>query len=244
LGREKKGRERKKRMLRYFEIPGLIDISCVRANTPYGEVEKVAKAARKFRFVCAFALPDATALLSEKLRGAETALGGVSGFPSGADTTEQKVFCAEYMMRLGCREIDMVINVGALLSGDDRKVRDDIRAVVEAVRPLPVKSILEVSHLDDEQITRACNLAVEAGVSFVKSGTGWAGPTTLHHVEVMKAAVGDRVKVKAAGGIRSLDTVEAFYEAGGRRFGIGIDSALKIMKEAYRREGVRFDEEL
>lgn len=229
--------------LSYFEIPKLIDISAVRANVTYDEVETLAYIAKRYSFVCAFTMPCFTDRLVSMLKGSSVLVGGAAGFPSGADCTEEKVSCAIREKQMGCDEIDMVINIGALLSGDDDRVRSDIRAVVEAVSPLPVKAILEVAYLSNDQITEACELAVEAGVTFVKSGTGWASaPTTLEHIKIMKQAVGTRARIKAAGGVRTLSCLEEMVDAGCSRFGISVSSALSILKEAYARDGIPFDE--
>ncbi|MFP3091146.1 deoxyribose-phosphate aldolase [Treponema sp. TIM-1] len=229
--------------LSHTEIVRLIDVSCVRTDVTYREVEQIAAAAIKYNFICAFAMPCYTEKLGELLKDSPVMLGGVAGFPSGADTVAQKVDCARYMKSVGCKEIDMVINVGALQSGDDVYVHNDIKKVVEAVYPIPVKSILECAYLSDEEIIRACNIAVEAGVSFVKSGTGWAAkPATVETIKIMKNAVGDKTSIKAAGGVRSLAVLEEMYAAGCRRFGIGLRSALGILKEAYQREGKPFEE--
>lgn len=228
--------------LSYLEIPKKIDISAVRTNVTLDEVKALANVAKKYGFVCAFTMPCLTEALLSQLKGSSVMVGGVAGFPSGADCTEEKVSCAIRQKLLGCDEIDMVINVCALLSGDETRVRDDIRAVVEAVYPVPVKSILEVAYLTDRQIERGCELAVEAGVTFVKSGTGWASaPTTLEHIQLMKKTVGACAKIKAAGGVRTLACLEEMVEAGCDRFGISVSSALQILKEAYAREGIPFD---
>jgi deoxyribose-phosphate aldolase len=229
--------------LSYLEIPKLIDISAVRANVTYDEVEALADTAKKYGFVCAFTMPCFTASLVSLLKGSSVSVGGATGFPTGADCTEEKVSCAVREKQMGCDEIDMVINIGALLSGDDDRVRSDIRSVVEAVSPLPVKAILEVAYLANLQIIRACELAVEAGVTFVKSGTGWASAaTTLEHIKLMKQTVGERAKIKAAGGVRTLACLEEMVEAGCIRFGISVSSAMSILKEAYARDNVPFDE--
>lgn len=228
-----------------LNLPRYIDISAVRTDCTHQEVMEVARIAKKYNFICAFAMPCFTKMLGEELKGSRVMLGGTAGFPSGADCTEEKVSCAKRMLGFGCNEIDMVINVGALKSGDYDYVRNDIRSVVEAVYPTPVKSILEIAYLTDDQITKACKLAVDAGVTFVKSGTGWAGkPTTVETVKIMKAAVGDRAKVKAAGGIRSLSVLEEMMDEGCVRFGIGIKSVLNILKEAYARDGLPFEESI
>lgn len=229
--------------LNHLEIPKFIDISAVRTNVTHDEVEYLAHISKKYGFVCAFVMPCFTENLITLLKGSGVSIGGTAGFPSGADFTEEKVSCAIREKEMGCDEIDMVINVGALLSGDYNTVRTDIKSVVDAVYPLPVKSILEVAYLTDEQVIKGCELAVEAGVTFVKSGTGWASaPTTIDHIRIMKRAVGDRAKVKAAGGVRTLACLEEMVEAGCSRFGISVASALSILKEAYERESIPFEE--
>jgi len=231
--------------LSYKDIPKFIDISAVRADVTYKEIEEMARIAKKFHFICAFTMPCFTYRLAKLLKGSDVLLGGTAGFPSGAVSTEEKVSCAIREKSIGCDEIDMVINVGALLSGDYELVRDDIKAVVDAVNPIPVKTILEIAYLTDEQIGKACELAMRSGVTYVKSGTGWASkPTTLKTIQIMRDAVGEQIKIKAAGGIRTLTELEEMAEAGCDRFGISLNSALKILKEAYDREGIIFDEEI
>jgi deoxyribose-phosphate aldolase len=229
--------------LSHTEIVKLIDVSCVRTDVTRAELERVAAAAINHRFIAAFTMPCYNEALGRLLKGSGVLLGGTAGFPSGADTIDQKRDCAQYMKSIGCDEIDMVINVGALKSGEDQYVYDDIKAVIGAVYPIPVKSILECAYLTDEEITRACKIAVDAGVAFIKSGTGWASkPTTVETVKIIKNAVGNRAQVKAAGGVRSLAILEEMYAVGCRRFGIGLNSALGILKEVYQREGEPFEE--
>ncbi len=222
-----------------LSVPRVIDISGVRADVTLQELDGIVAAAKRFKFVCAFAMPCFTRRLVQALAGTpEVMVGGVVGFPSGADSTFGKVATAKEMMSFGVDELDMVINVGALKSGEDALVRDDIRAVVEAAGGMPVKCILEVAHLSDDEIRRGSTLAAEAGVAYVKTGTGWAGkPTTVGHIRLIRETIGDAAKIKAAGGVRSLDTVLEMMEAGCDRFGIGLKSALGIVAEAYARVG-------
>lgn len=223
-----------------LSIPRVIDISGVRADVTLKELDGIVAAAKRFRFVCAFAMPCFTRHLVRALADTpDVMVGGVVGFPSGADTTFIKTATAKEMMSLGVDELDMVINVGALKSGLDAVVRDDIRAVVEAAGGMPVKCILEVGHLTDDEIRRGSALAVEAGVAYVKTGTGWVSgkPTTVEHIRLIRSIIGDAAKIKAAGGVRSLDTVLEMMEAGCDRFGIGLKSALAIVEEAYARAG-------
>ena len=216
-----------------YDIARMIDISAVKAESTLAEVHEIAEAARKYRFIAAFALPGFTAELVQLLKDEEDILvGGVSGFPSGADTTEIKVAAAKQMVSVGADEIDMVINIGAMKSGKYDLVRDDIKAVVETCG-VPVKSILEVAYLTDDEIRRASTLAVEAGVTYVKTGTGWAGkPTTVDTIKLIKSEIGDSALIKAAGGIRELSTLLDMVRAGCSRFGIGLNSAVKIIQEA------------
>lgn len=222
-----------------LQIPRMIDISGVRTDVSMEEVDQISQVAKQFRFICAFAMPCFTKMMVDKLRDEpDIMVGAVVGFPSGADTTFVKVADAKEMVSLGVDELDMVINVGALKSGRYELVRDDIRAVVEAANGLPVKSILEVAYLTDEEIRKGAELAVEAGVKYVKTGTGWAGqPTTVEHIRLIKSVVGDSALVKAAGGVRSLDTLLAMVDAGCSRFGIGLRSVINIMGEIYSRTG-------
>lgn len=227
-------------MISAREIPRVIDISAVRADVTHQELEDLAKIAQAYHFICVFTMPCFTEKMRQMITAPTVLVGGVAGFPSGADCTEEKVACAKRMVSLGCDEVDMVVNIGALKSGDYNKVEDDIRSVVKAVQPLPVKAILEVSLLTEAEIKIGAQLAVKAGVTFVKTGTGWAGPTTVEHIQWIRGAIGNGCSVKAAGGIRTLADLEEMVDAGCNRFGVSAKSALVILKEAYDREGVPF----
>jgi len=225
-------------------LPRLIDISAVRTDVTMEEVENIIRIAKQFRFVCVFAMPSYTPVLIEALKDEDDInVGGVVGFPSGADTTSVKVAQVKELIAMGCNEIDMVINVGALKSGDYDYVKDDIKAIVNIAGDIPVKSILEISYLSDDEIAKGSLLAVEAGVTYVKTGTGWGTkPTTSDTIKVIKEAIGDKALIKAAGGARTLDSVLGMMEEGCTRFGIGLTSAIKILGEAYEREGLPMPE--
>lgn len=218
-------------------IARLIDISCVKTSITMPQIDEMILAAKKNLFVCVFAMPFYTKYVIEQLKSEPSVhVGGVVGFPSGADTTAIKIMQAKELLRFGCNELDMVINVGALKSGDYQTVSNDIKAIVDTAQGNPVKSILETAYLTDSEIETACEIAVGAGVSFVKTGTGWADkPATVHTIEVIKKAVGNQVKIKAAGGICDLNTLIQMYDAGCERFGIGVSSAVKIVEEAKSR---------
>ncbi|MCT4599082.1 MAG: deoxyribose-phosphate aldolase [Vallitalea sp.] len=228
------------------EIPRLIDISAVRTDVTLDEVNEIVEIAKKYNFICTFVMPCFTGILINELKNDDNILvGGVVGFPSGADLTKTKVDTAISMIQAGCDEIDMVINVGALKSEEYDLVYDDIKSVVDVAGDIPVKAIIEIAYLTDDEIKIASKLAVKAGVTYVKTGTGWATkPSTVNTVKIIKEVVKDDALIKVAGGVRSLATLEEMYHAGARRFGISMSSALKILKEAYERENMVFDEEV
>ena len=211
-----------------------VDISGVRADVSLQELEKIVKASKHYQFICAFALPCFTPYMVEALKD-EPAIhvGATVGFPSGADTTAMKVASAKEQMAMGVDELDMVINIGAAKSGRFDLVENDIRAVVEAADgKYPVKSILEICYLTDDEIKQASEAAVRAGVTYVKTGTGWGNkPTTVDTIKLIKSTIGDSAMIKAAGGVRTLDTMLEMIDAGCDRFGIGLRSIMSIMKE-------------
>src|SRR3989304_4353741 len=144
----------------------------------------------------------------------------------------------EEMAAAGCDEIDVVINVGKLRSGELSEVEADLKAVVEAAHPLPVKVIIEIMVLTAQQIEQACGICLRVGAAFVKTGTGWAQRgTTVEDVRTVKAIVGDGARIKASGGIRNLDTLLELYQAGARRFGVNLNSGIAIVEECLARGG-------
>ena len=216
-----------------------IDISQVRTDVTYDEIDQMVDACVEYGFINADVMPVFTSRLRNRLimKGAyRTNLVGVSGFPSGANTTEMKVLETKEQIRMGCLEMDTVINVGALKSGDYDMVLEDLKAFVYACEGLPSKGILEICYLTDDEIKRGSELVLKSGCTFVKTGTGWGPrPTTVDTIKTIYSAVGDDIYIKAAGGVRDLDTILAMAEAGCSRWGIGTKSAIKIMEEAKAR---------
>lgn len=233
------------RTLSRFEIAQMIDVSAVQANSTKEEVKQVIQLADEFDCIAVFSLGEQTLDILEQIQPINARrisenrpkikVGGVVGFPDGGSLTNVKTFEAKTLDKLGCDEIDMVLNVGLALSGDWDRVKSDIAAVRQTIPNKPMKVILECGYLTDEQITKAAQTAMEAGTNWVKSGTGWTEKkTSVHTIELMKQAVGDRCQVKAAGGVRDLDTLLAMYQAGARRFGIGVRTARNILDAAER----------
>jgi deoxyribose-phosphate aldolase len=220
-------------LLTVNDVAKMIDLSCVRTISSKMDIEEMVTAARKYNFgqvsVMQCFIPYTKQLLKDEPQ--IHVVGNVS-FPSGSDTTSLKVFQAKEMMAAGCDEIDMVMNIGKLRSGEINEVEKDVRAVIETVSPLPVKVIIEIMYLTPTEVEQACGICLRAGATFVKTGTGWAERgTTVEDVRLVKSFVGDRIKIKASGGIRSLDTLVAMYKAGARRFGVNLKNGIKIVEE-------------
>jgi deoxyribose-phosphate aldolase len=214
-------------------LASMIDLTAVRADSDEAEVRALADTAKKYRPICVCTLPGHTPLLRDLLADElGVHIVGAVGFPSGGNTLATKVAEARELLGMGCSELDMVINVGLLRSGSYQRVLDDIQGVVDVAGHAPVKVILECHYLSHDQIRVGCELCIQAGASFVKTSTGWA-PTgaTLENVALIKSCVGDAIAIKAAGGIRDLDTVMEMYRLGARRFGIGLNSAIHIFEE-------------
>ncbi len=215
-----------------FEIAQMIDLSAVRANDDETSIRALVAAACKYHCYLVTILPSQTLLVKTLLQkevpdGPRIAIGGNVGFPSGGQTTRIKAAETRELVHLGCNEIDMVINIAWLLSGRDDYVLQDILAVVdiakETVPGTLVKVILECHYLNADQIRRGCDLCIEAGADFVKTGTGWT-PTgaTLENIALIKSHVGNAIGIKASGGIRNKETILEMYRLGATRFGIGM----------------------
>jgi deoxyribose-phosphate aldolase len=215
------------------DIAKIIDLSCVRTISNKMDIEEMVDAACKYGFGQVSVLQCFIPYTRQLLKGVPNVrlVGNVS-FPSGSDSTSLKVAQAKEMMAAGCDEIDMVMNIGKLRSGELGEVEADVRAVIETVRPISVKVIIEIMCLTPEETRHACEICVRTGAAFVKTGTGWADRgTTLDDVRLVKSFVGDRIKIKASGGIRSLDTLVEMYRIGASRFGVNLKSGIHIMEE-------------
>jgi deoxyribose-phosphate aldolase len=169
--------------------------------------------------------------------GTDIRLVGNVGFPSGSESTSVKLEQAKELVAAGCDEIDMVMNIGLLRSGEYGMVEEDARAVIAAVQPLPAKVIVESMLLRRDELQAACEICIRAGAQFVKTGSGWSPhATTVNDVRQIKAFVGEHIKIKASGGIRSLATLMDMYDAGARRFGVNLKSGIEIIRDAARLE--------
>lgn len=208
-----------------MNLAALIDHSVLKPTSTVDDVREGAAIALKYQTAAYCIRPSDVPLAAKLLAGSYVKVCTVIGFPHGTTDTTSKAFEAAEAVRNGATEVDMVINIGWMLSGDLVAVEDDIRQVVTAARAVNdttcVKVILETAFLSREQIVKACELAESAGADFVKTSTGFAPEgATVENIALMRATVGDRLGVKASGGIRTLEQVEALVAAGASRVGL------------------------
>jgi deoxyribose-phosphate aldolase len=209
------------------DIAPFIDHTLLKPDATREDVAKLAEEARKFGFatVCVNSAHVGTA--ARILQGSHTVPIAVVGFPLGAGLPSAKAYEAREAIRCGAREIDMVINLGAVKSKDYALALRDISAVVEASKPHPVKVILETSQLNTDEKIAGCVLAKAAGAAFVKTSTGFTGGgATAEDVALMRRVVGEDVGVKASGGIRSAEDAMKMIQAGANRIGASASIAI------------------
>lgn len=223
------------------DLAQMIDISAVQAFHTEADVRALAALAMENGFIAAHALPNFVPLLRSLVpQGGRTLVGGPIGFPSGGHMTAIKAAEAAALREAGADELDMMLNVGRLKSGDVAYVRDEIAAVLEAVAPVPLKVILELHHLTDAEIETAADIVASSGAAFVKTGTGWTpAAATLPRIRRIAAVVAGRAGIKASGGIRDLATVAEMVAAGVTRFGINTASAIELVRQVEALPGQR-----
>ncbi|WP_299025929.1 deoxyribose-phosphate aldolase [uncultured Thermanaerothrix sp.] len=211
----------------YEQLAKTIDHSLLRPELTRAEVVQGCELAARYHVASVCVKPCHVRLAWEVLKGSDVAVGTVVGFPHGSSTTAIKVAEALQALEDGASELDMVINIGELRSGNDDFVRQEIQAVVAAAKGHIVKVILENAYLTKEQIVRGCQLVEQAGAHFVKTSTGFApSGATVEDVRLMRASVSPRVQVKAAGGIRTLEAILEIIDAGATRVGATATAAI------------------
>jgi deoxyribose-phosphate aldolase len=206
----------------YEQFVRTFDHTLIKPNLTEAEIIEGCKKAREYGVASVHVQPTHISLAANLLKGSDVLPAIPLGFPHGGHTTQTKVFEAQNALANGAREMDMVINLIKLHSHQDDYVQEDIHAVVEVGHKagIIVKAILCIGYLTEEEIVRACRLAVKAGVDFVKSSTGFdPSGATPETIRLMWETVGPKVQVKAAQGIRSLETAFALLDAGATRLG-------------------------
>jgi deoxyribose-phosphate aldolase len=211
-----------------MEIAKYIDHTLLKPEATKEQVEKLCNEAKQYNFASVCVNPTWVKLASDILKGTDVKVCTVIGFPLGANTPETKAFEAVNAVTNGAEEIDMVMNIGALKSGDTELVQKDIEAVVNAVKDKAlVKVIIETSLLTEDEKVTACQLSVQAGAHYVKTSTGFStGGATVEDVALMRKTVGPNVGVKASGGVRTAEDAKAMIEAGASRIGASSGTAI------------------
>lgn len=213
-----------------MNIAKYIDHTLLKPEATKVQIEKLCQEAKEYEFASVCVNPTWVSYAAELLKGSSVKVCTVIGFPLGATSTETKAFETKQAIEDGATEIDMVINIGRLKSGEDEFVKRDIEAVVNAAKGKAlVKVIIETSLLTNDEKERACRLSVEAGADFVKTSTGFStGGATVEDVKLMREVVGPNVGVKASGGVRSAEDAKQMIDAGATR--IGASSGVAIVQ--------------
>jgi len=219
----------KRREIKIEDLANMIDHTELHIDAKYGDIKRLCLEAEKYGFAAVAIYPVNVPLAASLLKDTGVKVAAAIAFHMGAYPTELKVFETKDAIEKGAEEIDFVMNIGALKAKNYDLVRNDIRAVKDAAGDLVTKVILETYLLTNEEKRRACEIAKEAGVDFVKTSTGFREKgATVEDVKLMKEVVGDRIGVKAAGGIRSVDEALSIIGAGASR--IGTSSGVQIIE--------------
>ena len=214
-------------------LAAIIDHTLLKPETTSIDVERLCREALECGFACVMLHPTYIALAAAMLAGTKMKIASVIGFPLGANTTSVKRYEALDAIRLGAREIDMVMNIGALKSGDRTRVEADMRGLVEVSHDngAILKITVETALLSLEEKILACQLAAAAGADYVKSSTGFSrGGAVAADISLMRGVVGNKIGVKASGGIRTLEDAQSMIDAGANR--IGTSAGITIIEAA------------
>lgn len=211
-------------------LASYIDHTLLKPDATEEELNKLCAEAKEYEFFSVCINPSNIEKAKDLLKGSDTKVCTVVGFPLGQMTTEAKSFETKEAIFLGAEEVDMVINIGKLKDQDYEYVLEDIRAVVLAAGGVLTKVIIETCLLTDEEKIKACQLAKDAGADFVKTSTGFSkGGATKEDIKLMRDTVGPDMGVKASGGIRSLEDAKAMIEHGATR--LGLSASVSIVNE-------------
>jgi len=215
------------------KLAHMIDHTLLKPGATKEDLKKICDEAKQFDFATVCVNSSNIPYVAKQLRGSNVKPIAVVGFPLGAASAQSKAFEAKEAIRAGAKEIDMVINIGALKSKDYKTVYDDICKVVETSKPHKTKVIIETSNLNIDEKIAACVLSKTAGAAFVKTSTGFdKGGATIEDIELMRRIVGDDMEVKASGGIRTKEDAEAMVKAGADRIGASASVAIVTGKKA------------
>ena len=219
------------------EAAAMIDISAVRSQHTLKDIEEVVNYAKQYRFINVHALHCWVPTLAKLLADVEGVyVGAPVGFPSGGHKTEIKILEAEQLLNDGVQEMDIVMNIGKFKNGEYDYVENELKRIIQMAKGRALtKVIIEINVLSDFEMLKACDIVISAGADFVKTGTGWVpGGANIERIRKIKNHCGNAIKVKAAGGIRTIDDFYALVEMGVERMGINTASALEIVRTLER----------
>lgn len=220
------------------QLARMTDATIITTLCSKNDVDELIAACKKYNFYGTIGPRCWLPYMVEALKGYDTVLLSSSGAINGADNVPIKVFGSKWNLEQGADEVENTINFSYFKSGMYKEVVEDIRAVREAIGPDVVyKCIIETAIMSEKEIRDACELLIEGGVDYIKTGTGTVGPTTLEHVKIIMDQNKGRVKVKAAGGIRTLEMIDELVDMGVARIGLGLSSAVRLVEEANKRAG-------
>ncbi len=215
-----------------YRIARMTDLAAIGEDMTFADMQQLVAVAREFHPYGVFGLNCFTGWLIDELRGTDTmACGGLGGSNTGFEPTFLKVAEAREYVQMGCGDVDLIMNLVYLRSGMYDEALADLKAVRAAV-PNIMKVIIETPYLKDEKLIKtACDIVIESGADFVKTSTGVFGPTTVEQVKLVKEHVGERIKVKAAGGIASVAMIDELIAVGVDRIGLGSAKFARFCRE-------------
>ncbi len=219
-----------------MKINKYIDHTVLKATTTEADIKKLCAEAKEYEFFSVCVNGSYVPLAKKELEGSDVKIAAVIGFPLGAMSKDAKVFETKKCIEDGADEIDMVLNVGFLKDGKFDEVEQEIREIKEAMGTHVLKVIHENCYLTDDEKRKACELSVAAGADFVKTSTGFGtGGSTFEDVALMKEVVGDKAEIKAAGGVRDIETAMKYIEMGVTR--LGTSSGVSLVSTGKAKEG-------
>ncbi len=208
-----------------------IDISAVRTHHSKKDIDLVIEEAKKYRFINVHVLPSWVKYAAQQLSDCPDILVGAPvGFPDGAHKTEVKILEAQELLKDGVDEMDVVMNVGKLKSHEYDYVLNEIMRVRAVAKDVLLKVIIEINCLSDAEMYKACDLVLQGGADYIKTGTGWiSGDANLNRVKAIREYVGDKIRLKAAGGIRTKEEFLYLESIGIDRYGINLNTAIELV---------------
>ena len=208
-----------------------LDAVAIGPKHNFSDMQKLVAAAKEYDWHLIYGLNCFYDYLLEELKGTNTIVGGgLCSASTGFESTEQKLFLAELYQKMGCGEVDLYINIPYIRSGMAERALDELKMLRDRIN-CTMKVIIEAPSLTDDQLKTACEVVVDSGADFLKTGTGFLGASTLETVKKVKDVVGDRIRLKAAGGIMGFETLRAMHDMGVERFGMGYEKAIRMMEE-------------